>query len=221
MRGILQIYKSFSVKLTVFMVFSFLVSGCHTGEDPVSVPHVTEKKEATNRNQAVGIKTDSIEKTRKKTPETPVKHSASGILLPEKQANKDRLYVSASDDKDPDASGRRDPFALPAALRKQQTVTRGNQVFSQGKTQTPLKRTAIQQPAVPPAPGYLKPRIAGIFDNGNEKLALIHWQQIQGTFRRGESVGNGYYVREITPTAVSLYPEKSASGMKPVTLTLQ
>ena len=209
MRGILQFYKSFSGKLTAFMV-------------PVSVTQITVKKEAANRNQAGGIQADSMVKTCKKKPETPVNHSASGILLPEKQANKNMISDSAQDDKNLVAAGRRDPFALPAALRKQQTVTRGNECVTSGNThfESPLKKTAVQQTATPPAPVSQQPYVAGIFDNGKDKLALLHWKPIQGAFRRGESLGNGYYVKEITTATVLLYPEKNGTGTKPVMLTL-
>ena len=223
MRGILQFYKSFSGKLTAFMVFSFFVSGCHTASEPVSVPQVTEKKEAANYSHAKKIQADFIVNTRKKIPETPVTHSASGILLPEKKANENRINDSTPDDRHPDAAGQRDPFALPAALRKQKSVSQGKESFMSGtnRFEQSLRRTLVQQPPASPAPGSPEPCVAGIFDNGKEKLALLHWQQIQGTFRRGESLGNGYYVREITAAAVSLYPEQSGPGMKPVTLTLQ
>ena len=223
MRGILQINKSFSGKLTIFMVFSFFISGCNTANEPVSVPQVTGKKEAASYSQTKNIQADSIVNTRKKIPETPVTHSASGILLPEKKADKNRIYDSTPDDRHPDAAVQRDPFALPSALRKQQPVTQGKESFTSGKNrfEEPLRHTIVQQSAASPAPGSQKPCVAGIFDNGKEKLALLHWQQIQGTFRRGESLGNGYYVREITAAAVSLYPEQSGPGMKPVTLTLQ
>ena len=223
MRGILQINKSFSGKLTAFMVFSFFVSGCHTGDEPVSVTQITVKKEAANRNQAGETQAFAIAKTHQKIPETPVNHSASGILLPEKKANKNRIYDSTPDDKHPDAAVQHDPFALPEALRKQQHVTQGKKSFASGKNrfEESLKRTDAQQSAASPAPGSQEPCVAGVFDNGKEKLALLHWQRIRGAFRRGESLGNGYYVREITATAVSLYPEKSGSGLKPVTLTLQ
>ena len=223
MRGILQFYKSFSGKLTAFMVFSFFVSGCHTGDEPVSVPQVTGKKEAASYSQAKKIQADSIVNTRKKIPETPVTHSASGILLPEKKAGESRLYVPAPDDKNPDAAGRRDPFALPAALQKQRTVTRGNKCVTSGNThfEAPMKKTAVQQSATPAAPVSQQPYVTGIFDNGKDKLALLRWKAIQGAFGCGESLGNGYYVKEITAATVLLYPEKSASGMKPVTLTLQ
>ena len=148
MRDILQFYRSFFGNLTAFMVFSFFVSGCHTGEEPVSVTQVTVKKEATNRNQAGEIQADSIVKTRKKKPETPVNHGASGILLPEKQANKNMIYDSVPDDKNLDAAGRRDPFALPAALRKQQTVTRGNKCVTSGNThfEAPMKKLLYSSP---------------------------------------------------------------------------
>ena len=189
MRDILQFYRSFFGNLTAFMVFSFFVSGCHTGEEPVSVTQVTVKKEATNRNQAGEIQADSIVKTRKKKPETPVNHGASGILLPEKQANKNMIYDSVPDDKNLDDAGRRDPFALPAALRKQQTVTRGNKCVTSGNThfEAPMKKTAVQQSATPAAPVSQQPYVTGIFDNGKDKLALLHWKAIQGAFRRGES----------------------------------
>ncbi len=221
MRGILQIYKSFFRKLTGFLVFSFFVSGCHTGEEPVSVPQVTVKKETTSPNQSKGIQADAIVKTRKKIPETPVNHSASGILLPEKQENKSRVHDPATDAGNPGSASRRDPFALPAVLRKQQPVTRGKQVFTSKMShpETPLRNISLQQTAA--SPGLPEPRVAGIFDNGKEKFALLHWQQIQGTFRCGEPLGNGYYVKEITAVTVLLYPEKNSAGIKPVTLTLQ
>ena len=163
MRDILQFYRSFFGNLTAFMVFSFFVSGCHTGEEPVSVTQVTVKKEATNRNQAGEIQADSIVKTRKKKPETPVNHGASGILLPEKQANKNMIYDSVPDDKNLDDAGRRDPFALPAALRKQQTVTRGNKCVTSGNThfEAPMKKTAVQQSATPAAPVSQQPYVTG------------------------------------------------------------
>ena len=220
MRGILQIYKSFFGKLTAFLVFSFFVPGCHTGEEPVSVPHVTAKKEAASHNQSKGIQADSIVKTRKKKPETPVNHSASGILLPEKQEDKSRIYDPATGGKYPDTSNRRDPFALPAVLRKQQPVTRGKQALTSEMShpEESGRHTSLPQTASPP--GSPDPCVAGIFDNGKEKLALLHWRQIQGTFRCGESLGNGYYVKKITAAAVLLYPEKNTPGIKPVTLTL-
>ena len=223
MRGILQINKSFSGKLTAFMVFSFFMSGCHTANEPVSVPQVTEKKEEAHYSHAKKILADPIANTRKKIPETPVTHSASGILLPEKKADKNRIYDSTPDDRHPDAAVQRDPFALPSALWKQQPVTQGKESFTSGKNrfEEPLRHTIVQQSAASPAPGLQEPCVAGIFDNGKEKLALLHWQKIHGTFRCGESLGNGYYVREITATAVLLYPEKSGSGMKPVPLTLR
>ena len=221
MRGILQIYNSFFGKLTAFMVFSFFVPGCHTGSEPASVPPGPVKKEDTNYNQAKRIQAESIVKTPKKKPETPADHSASGILLPEKQKNKTRRIYSAShNDKNPDSASRRDPFALPAALRKQQSVAQGQQPFTRGQNnlQASPQHASLQQTAV--SPGSQEPCVAGIFDNGKEKIALLHWQQIQGVFRCGEHLGNGYYVKEISAAAVSLYPEKNGAGIKPVTLTL-
>ena len=215
MRGILQIYKSFFGKLTAFLVFSFFVSGCHTVEEPVSASQVTVKKETTNPNQSKGIQTDTIVKIRKKKPETPVNHSASGILLPEKQEDKNRVHDPSRDSENPASASRRDPFALPAALRKQ-PVTRGKRAFS---SETSHPEAPLQQTVTPP--GLQEPCVAGIFDSGKEKLALLHWQQIQGTFRCGEPLGNGYYVKEITAATVLLYPENNSTGIKPVTLTLQ
>ena len=173
MRGILQFYKSFSGKLTAFMVFSFFVSGCHTGDEPVSVTQITVKKEAANRNQAGETQAFAIAKTHQKIPETPVNHSASGILLPEKQANKSRIYDPASVDKNPDSATRSDPFSLPAALRKQQPVTQGKGCFTPGNNhfETPLKKTAVQQSATPPAPGSQQPYVAGFFDSERSAAA--------------------------------------------------
>ena len=221
MRDTLQSYKSFFGKLTAFLIFSFFVSGCHTGEEPVSAPLVTEKKETTSPNPSKGIQADALVKTRKKKPETPVNHSASGILLPEKQENKSRVHDPATDAENPGFACRRDPFALPAVLRKQQSVTRGKQAVTSEMShpETLLRNTALQQTAA--SPGLPEPRVAGIFDNGKEKFALLHWRQIQGTFRCGEPLGNGYYVKEITAATVLLYPENNRAGIKPVTLILQ
>ena len=220
MRDILQIYKTFFSKFTAFVVFSFFVSGCHTGNEPVSVPQVTVKKEATNSGQAKRTQAGAIVKTSKKIPETPVKDSASGILLPEKQDTHSRQICNpVPGDTNPD--GRYDPFALPAALRKQQPVIQEKQTFTPkkaGREISPQHTSARQTVA---HPDLRKPYVSGIFDNGKEKLALLHWQQIQGAFRRGEPLGNGYYIKEIAATAVLLYPEETGSGLKPVTLPLQ
>ena len=218
MRDTLQSYKSFFGKLTACLVFSFFVSGCHTNEEPVSVPEVTAKKETTNHIQSKRLQADTIVKTRKKIPGAPVNHSASGILVPDKQANKSRIYDPASVDKNPDSATRSDPFSLPAALRKQQPVTRGKQAL---KSEISHPEAPLQQPAAPLAPRSQEPYVAGIFDNGKEKLALLHWQQIRGIFRHGEPLGNGYYVKEIKSASVLLYPENNNAGIKPVTLTLQ
>ena len=216
MRGILQLYKSFFGEFTAFLVFSFFVSGCHTVEEPVPVPQVTAKKETTSPNQSKGIQADAIVKTHKKKPETPVNHSASGILLPEKQENKSRLHDPATNIRNPDTTSLRDPFALPEALRKQQPVTRGKQAFT---SEMSHPEALLQQTIAPPR--SQEPCVAGIFDSGKEKFALLHWQQVQGTFRCGEPLGNGYYVKEITASTVLLYPENNNAGIKPVTLTLQ
>ena len=148
-------------------------------------------------------------------PETPLKCDASGILLPEKQEDKSRIHDPSRDTENPYSASRRDPFALPAALRKQ-PVTRGKHAFS---SEMRHPEASLQQTVTPP--GSQEPCVAGIFDNGKEKLALLHWRQIQGTFRCGEPLGNGYYVKEITAATVLLYPENNSAGIKPVTLALQ
>ena len=216
MRGILQIYKSFFGKLTVFLVVSFFVPVCHTREEPVSVQQVTVKKETASYNQSKEIQADAIVKTRKKKPETPVNHSASGILLPENQEDKNRFCDPATDSRNPDTTSLRDPFALPEALRKLQPVARGKQSLT---SEMSHPEAPLQQTIAPP--GSQEPCVTGIFDSGKEKLALLHWQQVQGTFRCGEPLGNGYYVQEITASTVLLYPENNNAGIKPVTLTLQ
>ena len=229
MQGILPLKQLFTWAWTAILVFSFCTAGCHPLEDAVPLPQATVKNEKSNTVPVTVVSEIgySIARSKngslKKSPETSSERDASGILLPEKKAGESRLYVPAPDDKNPDAAGRRDPFALPAALRKQLTVTQGKGCFTPGNNhfETPLKKTAVQQSATPPAPGSRQPYVAGFFDSGKDKLALLHWKQIQGAFRRGESLGNGYYVKEITAATVLLYPEKSASGMKPVTLTLQ
>ena len=220
MRGILQIYKTFFAKFTSFVVFSFFVSGCHTGNEPVSVPQVTVKKEATNSVQAKRTQAGAIVKTRNKIPETPVKNSASGILLSEKQSNHNRQICNALPcNTNPD--DRHDPFALPAAFRKQQPVIPEKQNFTPEKVHRKISPQHTSTKRTVTLPELRKPFVSGIFDNGREKLALLHWQQIQGAFRCGEPLGNGYYIKEIAATAVLLYPEKTYSGLKPVTLPLQ
>jgi hypothetical protein len=65
------------------------------------------------------------------------------------------------------------------------------------------------------------PCITGIFDNGKEKFVLLRWHQIQGVFRCGEALGNGYYVKEITRSTVELCPRQNPCDTKSITLPLR
>ena len=75
------------------------------------------------------------------------------------------------------------------------------------------------QPAISINPH--NPCITGIFDNGKEKFVLLRWQQIQGVFRCGEELGNGYYVKEITRSSVVLCPQQNPWDTKSITLPLR
>jgi hypothetical protein len=75
------------------------------------------------------------------------------------------------------------------------------------------------QPAISINPH--NPCITGIFDNGKEKFVLLRWHQIQGVFRCGEELGNGYYVKEITRSSVVLCPQQNPWDTKSITLPLR
>ena len=115
----------------------------------------------------------------------------------------------------------RDPFALPAALQLRKNNTNQQSLTQKQKNNTVQMRQAqVQNHPTQPIPCSQEPCIAGIFDNGREKFTLLRWQQVQGVFRKGEPLGNGYYIKEITPASVLLCPEHDNSGMTAITLLL-
>ena len=80
------------------------------------------------------------------------------------------------------------------------------------------KATEVQSVVPPYSP---EPCVAGIFDNGKEKFALVRWQRVQGIFSCGEQLGNGYYVKEITANYVLLCPKQDAFESDAVKLVLR
>ena len=193
MRGIFQFQKKYPGKITVLLAFSFFVLGCHTGNDPVA--QVTAKKEKADRiAEAVlpGIT------------EAPKKTIAENDM--EKEQNRHNPFPGREKMNNYTMTEwERDPFAFPAEIQKQKTIPAVN-------NKTPPAHTI--------APYKPDPCVAGIFDNGKEKFALVRWQQVQGVFRCGERLGNGYYVKEITANSVFLCPEENRPGTDTVTLTL-
>ena len=116
-----------------------------------------------------------------------------------------------------------DPFALPAALQAGlHTFTQKPQQFAKTSNSQQNKQPTLQNSTMHQAvPLYSpEPCIAGIFDNGKDKFVLIRWQRVQGIFRKGEALGNGYYVKKITATSVILCSEQNISDIKPINITL-
>ena len=113
----------------------------------------------------------------------------------------------------------RDPFAMPSKLLEQNNSRQEQQIAPRQIQQTLSPNAPPRKQTVSPyAP---EPCVAGIFDNGKEKFALVRWQQIQGIFRCGENLGNGYYIKEITANSVLLCPKKDSPGKNSMTLKLK
>ena len=223
MRGTKPFHTLFWGKLSFFLVISFLMPGCHTGNEPVPVPQVTVKKEETFQNsggqpcnitearQITGVKANT---EKQKIPGTSVKTDAAGYLLPEKQNDKfksNEIDGSSPNTKQIAEVSRSDPFALPKVLQKQQPISSVQQ-----NLKVPSQNTFMHQPAPLNSP---EPSVYGIFGNGAEYFALIRWQQIQGVFGSGEHLGNGYYVKEITASSVLLCPDRNRCSTNSITLT--
>ena len=190
MRSIFQFHKRYPGKITVLLAFSFFVSGCHIWNEPTTV--VAAKKEKSD--QATESILPGILETKRKTISENDKERKQNRPGPFPNREKINNYTMSE----------RDPFALPAEMQKPKSIPVVN-------NKTPVQTVS------PYTPG---PCLAGIFDNGKEKFALIRWQQIQGVFRCGEYLGNGYFVKEITANSVLLYPEQNLPGTDTVTLTL-
>lgn len=226
MRDFLHSHTLFWRKLSLFLAFSFFVSGCHTGNEPVPVPQITEKKEragdilpARSRNVTKNGNTETVQTQSENSYNKPwasFEADASSTMLPEKQntkSDKNRIYGSSPNAKNKTKVIIRDPFALPEALRIPQPSSSGTQA-----TKNPHQPPSVRQTAPPDSQ---EPCVAGIFDNGKEKFAIIRWLQVQGVFRCGESLGNGYYIKEITAATVRLCPEAGSSGANNITLTIK
>ena len=187
---ILHFYKSLFGKLSAVLAFTLLASGCNIGNETEPIPKGTAKKERT------------------------------GQIADNKTVIKN---ITKNDELVNSGAVTRDPFALPAALQLQENNTNQQSLTQKQKNNTVQMRQAqapVQNHPTQPIPCSQEPCIAGIFDNGREKFALLHWQQVQGVFRKGEPLGNGYYIKEITATSVLLCPEHNNSGMAAITLLL-
>ena len=226
MRNIFQLKLKLAGGITVLLAFSFFAAGCHTNNEPAPVPKTTVKKETSGRISGRPLRNITKDKT----------------VTEATLNNEQKRPGSFSHDKctNNDAPAQRDPFALPAELQEtlkspmynrkdsgnatpfanpaatnQRTTTCNNQQTMQ---QSVPKATEVQS-VVPPY--SQEPCVAGIFDNGKEKFALVRWQQVQGVFRCGEHLGNGYYVKEITANSVLLCPEQDAFESGAVKLVLR
>ena len=232
MRNFYQFDKSVFGKIMVLLAFSFFAFGCHTGMEPVQVPQTTVKKEEASRvpkesfpnNTEINTKLKSVNS--QKRPETSLQRDASGLLLSENKSAKDPIPFPSHAKKTAKAQRhtQRDPFALPMILQEPKPVMQEPPLSMSGQqtVSNPLdnkRRKTVpgkNQPVISINPQ--DPCITGIFDNGKEKFVLLRWHQIQGVFRCGEALGNGYYVKEITRSSVVLCPQQNSSNTKTFSL---
>ena len=235
MRNFYQFDKSVFGKIMVLLAFSFFAFGCHTGMEPVQVPQTTVKKEEASRvpkesfhiNAETNTKLKSV--NRQKRPETSLQHDATGLLLSENKSAKDPIPFPNHAKNTAKAQRRtqRDPFALPMILQEPKPAMQ-EPPFSMSGQQTVSNTLDNKRRKTVPGPNQpvisinpQDPCITGIFDNGKEKFVLLRWHQIQGVFRCGEALGNGYYVKEITRSSVVLYPQQNPWDTKSITLPLR
>ena len=245
----LLFYKNYLGKLFILLVISCIASGCNSGKETVPVSQPVVKKEAVSRSEEKESQNNSKTETKttsaafvskqNKIPDATVKRAASGTILTENKNPANAIDASGKIRRFETAE--RDPFALPEELREQlpsskerqniarqiqqgypQSSSAGNRsVYGYGISS---ERNVLQGTAGWPRsvlPYSPEPCVAGIFNNGKEKFALVRWQQIQGIFHTGEALGNGYYVKEITADSVFLCPEQNSSDSGTLTLTLQ
>ena len=234
MRNFYHFDKSVFGKIMILFAFSFFAFGCHTGMEPVLAPQTTVKKEEASRISKESIQNNTETNTnlksvnKQKRPETSLQRDASGFLLSENKSAKNPIPFPNHTKKTSTAQRHtlRDPFALPMILQEQKrdiqelpSLTPGQQTVSSPLDNKRRKTVPVQnQPAIPINPQ--EPCITGIFDNGKEKYVLLRWHQIQGVFRCGEKLGNGYYVKEITRSSVVLCPQQNPCDTKSITLPL-
>ena len=235
MRNFYHFDKSVFGKIMVLLAFSFFAFGCHTGMEPVQVPQTTVKNEEASRvpkesfpnNTEINTKLKSV--NRQKRPETSLQRDASGLLLSENKSAKDPIPFPSHAKKTAKAQRhtQRDPFTLPMILQEPKPNMQEPSFSKSGRqtVSTPLdnkRRKTVpgqNQPAISINPH--NPCITGIFDNGKEKFVLLRWHQIQGVFRCGEELGNGYYVKKITRSSVVLCPQQNPWDTKSITLPLR
>jgi hypothetical protein len=235
MRNFYHFDKSVFGKIMVLLAFSFFAFGCHTGMEPVLAPQTTVKKEEASRIPKESIQNNTETNTnlksvnKQKRPETSLQRDASGFLLSENKSAKNPIPFPNHTKKTSTAQRhtQRDPFALPMIFQEPKPAIPEPPFSKSGQqsVSTPLdnkRRKTVpgqNQPAISINPH--NPCITGIFDNGKEKFVLLRWHQIQGVFRCGEELGNGYYVKEITRSSVVLCPRQNPWDTKSITLPLR
>jgi hypothetical protein len=203
--------------------------------EPVLAPQTTVKKEEASRISKESIQNNTETNTnlksvnKQKRPETSLQRDASGFLLSENKSAKNPIPFPNHTKKTSSAQRhtQRDPFTLPMILQEPKPNMQEPPFSKSGQqsVSTPLdnkRRKTVpgqNQPAISINPH--NPCITGIFDNGKEKFVLLRWHQIQGVFRCGEELGNGYYVKEITRSSVVLCPHQNPWDTKSITLPLR
>ena len=232
MRNFYQFDKSVFGKIMVLLAFSFFAFGCHTGMEPVLAPQTTVKKEEASRISKESIQNNTETNTnlksvnKQKRPETSLQRDASGFLLSENKSAKNPIPFPNHTKKTSTAQRhtQRDPFALPMIFQEPKPAI-PEPPFSMSGQQT--VSNPLDKKRRTPFPGHNQlaisinpqnPCITGIFNNGKEKYVLLRWHQIQGAFRCGEALGNGYYIKEITRSSVVLCPQHNSSDTKTFSL---
>ncbi len=223
MRNFYHFDKSVFGKIMVLLAFSFFAFGCHTGMEPVPAPQTTVKKEEASRVPKESFQNNTETNTKfksgnnQKRPETSLQRDAPGLLLSENKSAKNPIPFPDHTKKTAKAQRhtQRDPFALPMILQEPKPVMQEPPLSMSGQqtVSNPLDNKRRKT-----VPGQNQP---GIFDNGKEKFVLLRWHQIQGVFRCGEELGNGYYVKEITRSSVVLCPHQNPWDTKSITLPLR
>lgn len=232
MRNIIHFNKKLLGKMLLLLAMSLLTLGCQKGNDPISAQKNIEAEN--NAAQNVQRQVQNVTKSKskiiseksdlkqKKRAKPSLKYDNSVTVLTEKNNIKNTVSDTNNNITKLNQPVVRDPFTIPESLQTQQPFTPEQlrtatmQISLQSK-QPALQNKVVGQNVLCDSPN---PDLAGIFDNGKEKLVLIHWQQVQGIFRKNEALGNGYYVKEITPNSVLLSPEKNCSDTTPITLAL-
>ncbi len=201
------------------------------------------------QDKADAVPSESRFKTKKYSPETSSKKDASGFLLTKSETPKKipsevllpkiKSVKTSHNEMETDVTLTKDPFSVPSALRKPITPSQNLKNYSQSLRQT-FANTSVSATYPSSNPTYsgkgivlkeiseedthpVLPRtvcLAGIFDNGKEKFALLRWQHTHGIFRQGDRLENGYYIRKITESSISLCPSPSQEAQNEIILKL-